>query len=237
MFDKIGKSQTLSQEIVVNIEQAIREKRFKVGEKLPTEKELCEIFGVSRTAIREALQMLSAQGLIDVQKGKGSFVNDFCTSNVIKPMSLFLELNFDTEFIFHVIHIRKILEPEIARDAAINRSDYDLEHLKSIIKKMDSPDFNSVNQMAVLDKEFHLAIANASENPLFPIITQPIFELMPKIKPIILSKVDVAKSDAGIYHHKIYEMIVKKDADGAFQMMTEHLKIAEEHVNILKKLM
>ncbi|NPE31859.1 FadR family transcriptional regulator [Methanococcoides sp. SA1] len=74
MFDKIGKSQTLSQEIVANIEQAIREKKFQVGEKLPTEKELCEMFGVSRTAIREALQMLSAQGLINVHKGKGSFV-------------------------------------------------------------------------------------------------------------------------------------------------------------------
>ncbi|MBN2281093.1 MAG: FadR family transcriptional regulator [Candidatus Marinimicrobia bacterium] len=237
MFDKIGKSQTLSQEIVASIEQAIRDKKFHAGDQLPTEKELGEMFGVSRTAIREALQMLSAQGLITVQKGKGSFINDYSTAQVTKPMSLFLELNFDTDFIFHVIRIRKMIEPEVARDAAKNRTSEDISIIKSIIAKMDSPDYNTVQQMAELDKEFHLAIARASKNPIIPIIVQPIFELMPKIKPIILSQVDVAKSDAGIYHHKIYDMIKKQDSTGAFEMMTKHLQIAEEHVNILKKML
>ena len=68
IFQKIGNSYTLSQRIVQQIENLIREKKLLAGQKLPTEKELCENFSVSRTAIREALQVLSAKGLI---KGNG----------------------------------------------------------------------------------------------------------------------------------------------------------------------
>ena len=236
MFDKIGKSQTLSQEIVEQLENAIRQKKFNPGEKLPTEKELCDMFGVSRTAIREAIQMLSAQGLIYVQKGKGSFVNDYTSAHVTKPMSLFLELNFDREFIFHVIKVRKMLEPGIARDAALYRSQEDLDHIKSILDQFDQPGEVDVDTMGMLDKEFHCSLAKACKNPIVPIIAEPIFDLMPRIKHIILSNIDFAKSDAGNYHHKIYDKILTQDSQGAYEMMVEHLKIAEEHVNLLKQI-
>lgn len=237
MFNKVGKSQTLSQEIVEHIENAIRQKKFSVGEKLPTEREMCEMFGVSRTAIREAIQMLSAQGLIYVQKGKGIYVNDYTTAHASKPMSLFFELNFDPEFIFHVINVRKMLEPGIARDAALNRTQKDLDHIKKILLQFSLPENNNdVDKMGNLDKEFHNTLARACKNPIIPIITEPIFNLMPKIKHIILSKVNFAKLDADVYHHKIYDKILKKDSQGAYDMMVEHLKIAETHVNILKEL-
>jgi GntR family transcriptional repressor for pyruvate dehydrogenase complex len=57
MFPKIGNAKTLSQEVQLKIEQAIRDRKLLPGDKLPTEKELCEMFEVSRTALREALQM------------------------------------------------------------------------------------------------------------------------------------------------------------------------------------
>lgn len=235
MFDKIGKSQTLSQEIVANIEQAIREKKFQVGEKLPTEKELCEMFGVSRTAIREALQMLSAQGLINVHKGKGSFVNDYSSDHVIKPMSLFLELNFDIDYMYHVVRTRRMLEPAVARDAALHRTDDDLKKLKDVLIKFKKTKPSDFEKQGELDREFHLILAKACQNPIIPIITEPIYELMPRIKTLIYEKVDAARSEADVYHEKIYDMIKVQDGDGAYQMMLSHLKIAEDHVNILKE--
>ncbi|NJK97425.1 MAG: FadR family transcriptional regulator, partial [Bacteroidales bacterium] len=63
IFEKIGTTQTLSQKIERKIEEAIRQKKLINGTKLPSEKELCEKFAVSRTALREALRRLSARGL------------------------------------------------------------------------------------------------------------------------------------------------------------------------------
>ncbi|RMD92070.1 MAG: FadR family transcriptional regulator, partial [Calditrichaeota bacterium] len=82
LFSRIGNHRTLSQEIEHKIETAILEKKLIAGQKLPTEKELCEMFGVSRTALREALQMLSARGLLYIKKGSGVFVNDFSARHV-----------------------------------------------------------------------------------------------------------------------------------------------------------
>ncbi|GAH09025.1 unnamed protein product [marine sediment metagenome] len=70
IFQNIGSQQTLSQKIERTLETAIREKKLPIGSKLPTEHEMCKSFGVSRTALREALHRLSARGLINIQKGR-----------------------------------------------------------------------------------------------------------------------------------------------------------------------
>lgn len=78
VFKKVGSDHALSQIIEQEIEHAIRQKKFLPHQKLPSENELSSMFGVSRTALREALRMLSARGLIQIRKGSGIFVNDFC---------------------------------------------------------------------------------------------------------------------------------------------------------------
>lgn len=237
MFDKIGKTQTLSQEIVENIEKAITDKKFSPNEKLPSEKELCEMFGVSRTAVREAIQMLSARGLIHVYKGKGIYVSDYAASNVVKPMSLFLELNFDIDYMLHLIHVRRILEPEIARDAAIKRTDEEVEELEEILAAFKQTSEDDYEKQGELDKDFHMVLAKACKNPIIPVITEPIYQLMPKMKTLIYKNVDVARFDADVYHEKIYNAIMNKNARVAQQLMVRHLNIAEKHVNMLKEKM
>ena len=81
IFGKIGTAQTLSQKIERRIEEAIRQKKLLVGTKLPSERELCEMFAVSRTALREALRRLSARGLIQIKKGSGMFVSELKNSD------------------------------------------------------------------------------------------------------------------------------------------------------------
>ena len=125
-FKPIKKATTLSQEIQDRIEKAILDRQFLPGEKLPTEHELCEMFGVSRTALREALQMLGAKGLISVKKGSGIYIEDYSPQNVIQPMRLYLELNFDKSYILQLIEVRKIIEPQICKMAARNRSEEDI---------------------------------------------------------------------------------------------------------------
>ena len=227
LFKKIGSSKTLSQEIVENIEKHIISKKLVAGQKLPTEKELCEMFGVSRTALREALQMLSARELISIKKGSGIYVNEMSTRTATKSMRLFLEMNFDKEYILHVIKVRKMFEPEIASLAALHRSEQDIEYLHNNIEKLSKA--KDVKFEGELDRDFHIKIAEASGNPIIPLMVNPIFRLMPKIRTIVYAKIDTAKSAALDSHKKICRKLESKDAAGAYKTMLDHINIAERH--------
>lgn len=227
IFDKIGKPLTLSQEIESKIEDAIRQKKLAPGQKLPSENELCTMFGVSRTALREALRMLSARGLLYVRKGDGIYVNNYSSSQASKPMSLYLELQFDKEYIMHLVHVRQMIEPHIARLAAKNRTEEDLKRIESNLEKFLDRD-QDAQRIAQLDVEFHTAIAQASGNPLIPLIMDPLFSMLPKIKTLIVNHLKKVKSDnAPTYHQKIFDMITMQDEQGAFDAMKAHLEIAE----------
>ena len=84
VFSKIGTIQTLSQKIERRIEEAIQQRKLRPGDKLPSEKELCASFSVSRTALREALRRLSARGLIEIKKGSGMYVSEIQIEDAIK---------------------------------------------------------------------------------------------------------------------------------------------------------
>ncbi len=229
LFPKIGSTLTLSQEIVEKIEDVIRQKKVLPGEKLPTEKEMCTMFGVSRTALREALQMLSARGLVAIRKGSGIYVNNYSSTHVIKPMSLFLELNLDRDYIVHVMEVRKMFEPTIARLAAVNRTEKDVQKLEKSLEELKQSPSNNYYKQGQIDRDFHLIIAEACKNPIIPVIVTPIFKLMPKIRSLVYANIDTAKSEAVDYHIKIVDAIKASDADRAYQMMVEHLVVAERH--------
>ncbi len=233
IFKTIGSSRTLGQEIVQAIEENILNKRLLPGQKLPTEKELCEMFGVSRTALREALQMLSARGLVSIRKGSGIYVNDYSEEDASRNMSLFLELNFDEEYALHIVRVRQILEPESARLAARNRTEEDLLILEKNLAEFSDENI-SAERHAQLDLEFHQKIADATGNPVLSLIMTPLFTLMPRIKAMIVDVIKHNKVQSAMnYHQIIFDRIKAQDAEGAFQVMKEHLVIAEKDTRLL----
>ncbi len=235
MFTRIGKSLTLSQEIELKIEESIRQKKLEPGQKLPSEKELCLMFGVSRTALREALRMLSGRGLLMVRKGDGIYVNNYTSLHASKPMSLYLELQFDTDTILHLVHIRQMIEPHIAMLAAKNRSEEDLLKLERNLEQFADRS-KDAQEIALLDVEFHTTITMASANPLIPLIMDPLFSMLPRVKTLIVSHLKEAKTDnAPNYHRQIYERIAERDAQGAYEAMKTHLEIAERDSRLLIK--
>ena len=132
LFGKIQISQTLSQKIERKIEEAIRQKKLVAGAKLPSEKELCESFAVSRTALREALRRLSARGLIVIRKGSGMIVSEIKIEDAINSLNLYYDLKFDANLITQIIEVRRLFEPEIARLASRNR----MEPIYSLLPRM-----------------------------------------------------------------------------------------------------
>jgi GntR family transcriptional repressor for pyruvate dehydrogenase complex len=236
IFGKIGTTQTLSQKIERRIEEAIRQKKLLVGSKLPSERELCEMFAVSRTALREALRRLSARGLIQIKKGSGMFVSELKIEDAIESLNLYYDLSFDSNLIPQIIEVRRVFEPEIARMAANNRTDLDLKILHENIIDLEECDPDNTQMEADIINRFHLNVAKSTGNPIVIITMEPIYSLLPRMRSLIYANVDGEKDFTIKAHRDIYEAIRDKDSEKAFQGMVGQInRTLEVYTQYFKK--
>ena len=228
VFQNIGNRLTLSQRIERTIENAIREKKLIVGSKLPTEREMCESFGVSRTALREALRRLSARGLISIQKGSGMYVSEINLEDAIKTLNLYYDLKFDKNLLSQIIEVRSIFGPEIARMSARNRSEADMAELEANLIEFEACDPDNTQKEADIDNRFHLIVTKSSANPILQITMEPIYTLLPRMRNYIYGNIDGEKSNTIVFHRELVKAISEKDEDKACAVMKEHLSRTSE---------
>jgi GntR family transcriptional repressor for pyruvate dehydrogenase complex len=223
LFKKIGSKLTLSQRIERTIEKAIREKKLAVGDKLPTEREMCESFGVSRTALREALRRLSARGLISIQKGSGMYITELNIEDAVRTLNLYYDLKFDKDLLSQIIEVRRLFEPEIAGLAAINRSGEDIAELEENLVEFAGCDPDNTQKEADLDNKFHLIVTRSTSNPIMQITMEPIYSLLPRMRNFIYGNIEGEKEHTLRYHQEIVMAIKAQNGDEASEIMKEHL--------------
>jgi len=223
IFQKIGTTQTLSQKIERNIERAIREKKLPIGSKLPSERELCEMFAVSRTALREALRRLSARGLIEIRKGSGMIVKKINMQDAIDSLNLYYDLKFDMNLISQIIEVRMAFEPEIAKMAAMNRTEDDLKNLNKNLVEFAACDLDNTQLESDLDNKFHLTVARSTGNPFVIVTMEPVHNLLPRMRNFIYASVEGEKEITLGYHKEIVNAIRERDADRAYEKMQAHI--------------
>ena len=193
--------------------------RLKVGDRLPSERELGEQFGVSRTVIREAVRALVAKGVIEVRSGSGLRVAAVDADSVRESMSLFLRggaIDFDK-----VNEVRSLLEVHIAGLAAERRTDDDLAGLHEIHDQMKR-EAADVLAAARDDLEFHRRIAQATRNDLFLVLMDSIGTAL----------IDIRRENLGSgstpltldQHEEILARITARDSAGARTAMAAHLE-------------
>lgn len=224
IFGKVGTSQTLSQKIERKVEEAIRNKRLIPGAKLPSEKELCESFAVSRTALREALRRLSARGLIEIKKGSGMYVSEIKIEDAIKSLNLYYDLKFGSNLIRQIIEVRRIFEPEICKLAAVNRSDEDLLLLKQNIQDLEKCNPDNTQLEVDLINRFHMNLAKATSNPIVIISLEPIYSLLPRMRNMIYANIEGEKEYTLRLQKEILEAVVKMDGNKAHRASVELLE-------------
>ncbi len=228
IFQNIGNKLTLSQRIERTLENAIREKKLVVGSKLPTEREMCESFGVSRTALREALRRLSARGLVTIQKGSGMYVSEINIEDAMDTLNLYYDLKFDKNLLSQIIEVRYIFEPEIAKLAAMNRTKKDLDILSRNLVEFEKCNPDNTQLEADLDNNFHLAITKATLNPIVQITMEPIFLLLPRMRNYIYGNIEGEKPHTIKFHKDLLEAVRKQDGERAYSIMKEHLDRTRE---------
>lgn len=236
IFQNIGNKLTLSQRIERTIEKAIREKKLLVGDKLPTEREMCESFGVSRTALREALRRLSARGLITIRKGSGMYVAEIKIQDAIKTLNLYYDLKFDKNLLSQIIEVRYRFEPEIARLAATSRTEQNIAELEENLVEFENCDPDNTQKEADIENRFHLTITKATTNPIIQITMEPIYSLLPRMRNYIYANIEGEKASTLEFHKLILEAIRDQDEDKAYKNMKDHLErtreIYNKHLNL-----
>ncbi|UCS91740.1 FadR family transcriptional regulator [Echinicola marina] len=229
MFQQIGKKKSLSQQVVDEITRSIRDGEYMPGQQIPTENTLCEIFNVSRTAIREAIKVLTARGMVEVRKGSGAFVTEVSVQNAAEILNMFFELSSDADLILQTIETRQLLEPQIAREAAEKREESHVRLLEKNMQSMQQCPLASKKKEADLDNEFHRILLNITGNKVLELLLSPVFSLMPKFKVNVFAKPEegdlaTEKNHMLQHHGNILKAIKEQDPDAAEMAMRDHLK-------------
>lgn len=208
--------------IAGEIEQLIVDGQLKPGDSLPPERELGERFGVSRTAVREAIKVLCEKRLLSVQPGRGTVVAHPSPSLVSDSLSLLLKL--EKASVTHLTEVRLALEPEMAARAAIRATPEQVSSLERLIEAEQTTG-GSVEALVPLDISFHQTISDAAHNPVARAMLLSIQGLMHESMAETYSRMNDNTVEESIAAHAgIVSAIRDRDPEGARRRMRRHLR-------------
>lgn len=222
------KPKKVSTQIADQIRSSILAGEFCPGDKLPPERELAEVFGVSRPSVREALNILSAAGMIESYQGGGTIVKSLVESAAGPPLSELIRAEQDRAL--DVIEVRKCMEAWTAYYAAERALPDDLRKLENIVAEMKE-NLATVKPSQDIDANFHVLIAQATHNVVWIHMMQSIFDAMKEFQLTVWRAVYLTAEDhLTLYHHhnEVLQAIKRKDPEGARDAMLAHLTYAEQ---------
>ena len=215
-------STPISQGIAHRLEQLILDGDYKPGQKIPSERQLTEKLGVSRSLVREALKELHGRGIIKTQHGKGSFVSDILP--VVADESVLMHLFQDhSRTLYDLLEVREQLEGQAAKLAAERGTEKDFYQITKAIEALEKSDA-LVN--AKLDHSFHRAIAEASHNPVLIHVLNSLKGLTLQSVQVTLSNLshrDHIKQQIDKHHRQIYNAILGRQPQWAMKAATAHV--------------
>lgn len=209
---------SLKQTVIQEIKSYIIEHQLSEGDKLPTERKFTEMYGVSRSVVREALSYLENTGVISIRQGQGATLS---RSNIDKLLSNFFFLwKINGGDFEEILSLRMIFEFSAIDEIIRNDDPEQFAALKTILERHDEVD--SAEVFRKMDQQFHEQLLKATANDLFiqmtSIITSYFFEIAPSIE-LSSGEIEAILSE----HREIVERIIDKDAENAKKLLTGHL--------------
>lgn len=216
----------LYRQIADQLRQLIDRGEYPVGSRLPTERALADMLGVSRPSVREALIALEVEGRLRIRVGSGIYVTNAqpaaTAETPVEPKVI--------EGPFEILRARAFIESAVAEEAARQVRPGDIERLDAILE-LSPPTFGEADQFLVLDRRFHVAIASILENAVLARNVGELFDL--RINPYFERLAshtldDSAQSDAHTEHVAIRNAIASQDPAAARKAMHDHLQRSHE---------
>lgn len=210
-------ARTLVEQVADGIMNMIQETPYRAGDKLPTEKELCERTGAGRNTVREALKILASRNIVEIRQGAGTFVSE--KQGVVDDPLGFSMIDDHVKLTRDLLQVRLMLEPQIAALAAQCAGETDIEELGAILGEMEEA-MEKREDYSELDTKFHTKIAQCTHNIV-----------MENLLPVIGKGVAVFAKEVGeteyertlVSHRKIFQYIREHKAFEAEMEMRFHL--------------
>ncbi|MFM0418290.1 transcriptional regulator NanR [Paraburkholderia aromaticivorans] len=218
----------LYQEVHDRLMERIRSGAIAPGAQLPSERELMEIYGVGRPAIREALQTLERSGIVEIVHGERARVVVPTAERLIAQIAggAMHLLRIQPDMLEHLKSARLFLETGTARMAAENASEEDVARLQLKVAQQRASMVN-LDEFIERDMAFHREIAHISGNPIFPSIVESLFRWANEYyRPLV--RAPGAEELTLAEHQRIVDAIGRGDGEGAAEAMRAHLTRANE---------
>jgi GntR family transcriptional repressor for pyruvate dehydrogenase complex len=210
------------EQIIKQIHDAIRSGALARGSRLPTERELGETFGVSRSVVREAVKVLAAQGIVESRQGSGTFVVDSAAPFVSR--TIMLDVPIEVSAIEQLIEFREVLDTLAAHRAALRRTE---EQLAGIFRAVDlsaqGAEHNDLPRFAEGDLLFHSLIDQAAANIYIAIASSSVRQTQSEMSRLYASDRGSFRV-ASEQHRAIADAIRDQDAARAEHLMREHVR-------------
>jgi GntR family transcriptional repressor for pyruvate dehydrogenase complex len=219
------KPKKIYEEVAEAIYEMIRSGQVEPGEKLVSVQQLAENFQVGRSAIREALTSLRAMGLVEMKQGEGTYVKEFEKDQITFPLSTAILMNKDD--IAQLLEVRKIIESGTAAAAAKRRTDEQIKLIEAALDSMlGAKGDGELGEKA--DLQFHMALAEAAQNPLLMSLMNHVSDLMAETmretRRVWLYSKETTLEQLYQEHLAIFEAIQARDEGAARNRMLVHLE-------------
>jgi len=220
MFTEINKK-NLSDEVAAQIINRIISGALVPGEKLPPEREVSEKMNVNRHTLREALRKLESLGLLSVRQGDGIYIKDYRDSGNLELLKHILYLKKDKtgEVFKDILELRRIISPEMAEKAALNRTESDIESFQQILA--------SEKSLIEKDMSIHQIIARAGNNILYIFILNFFNDIFKDFGQLYFT-IDENIKITSKFHSEISKAIIAGDAKSAKKIMADVIVYAEK---------
>ncbi|WP_078883900.1 FadR/GntR family transcriptional regulator [Streptomyces sp. NRRL S-340] len=200
--------------VLTHLRGAIERGAYAIGDKLPSEAELCRTLGVSRPVLREALRALQTMGLTVSKTGKGTFV---VASSVEDP-------TFGDYTAGHLMEVRRHIEIPVAGYAAARRTPEDLDRLTHLLERMEQE--TDTTSWVALDTLFHLSVAQAAQNPVFRRVIEEIRDALAR-QSAFLNELGGRREQSDREHRALLDALVAGSEQDAVRAMSHHLDRVE----------
>lgn len=189
---------TLAEQVADGIMNLIQETPYKAGDKLPTEKELCESTGAGRNTVREALKILASRNVLEIRQGAGTFVSE--KQGIPDDPLGFSMVNDHVKLTRDLLQVRIMLEPQIAALAAQCAREHEIKELEEILEEMEAA-MKKREDYSELDTKFHTKIAQCTHN----IVMENLLPVIGKGVAVFAREVAQTEYDrTWISHRKIF---------------------------------
>jgi DNA-binding FadR family transcriptional regulator len=224
--------QSLKEACIARLEHMILSGELGIGERLPSERDFAARLNVSRPVLHQALVELQARGLVQIIPRRGVFISDYRRDGSLAMLSSLLSYhngNLAPDFGQSLMDMRLLLETETARLAAANRTEAQLAEFRELLAQEERTAASDPGTLTEFDFAFHLSIAIASGNLVYPLIINSFKNVYTDLTGQFFraySGTDVV-ADVHRFHHRLVEAFKNKDKDSAVRTMTEMLAHGE----------